>query len=128
MNGDGTTLPITVLNDSGGDVLTLFDADLGALLANKVWYLGWLGYADVTNASGVSEVFPRLVCQVRFLRLDGRPWSEWIEEVAIVRPLGPGVSRLSGRFLRRSMYFGSGPGNRIMSVATTKGGMASLLD
>ena len=28
-NGDGTTLPITVLNDSGSDVLALWDVELG---------------------------------------------------------------------------------------------------
>lgn len=40
MNGDGTTLPITVLNDSGSDVLALWDVDLGLCPSGRAPVVG----------------------------------------------------------------------------------------
>jgi hypothetical protein len=51
---------------------------------------------------------------------DNSPWSDWIEEYAIVQPLHPGASRLSGRGIGRFLYLGTGPGNHFLAVAATR--------
>ena len=61
------------------------------------------------------------------MRDDNTPWSDWIEEVAMVQPDGPNLLRLSGCGIREVLYLGTSPGNHSLAVATTKGGLASLL-
>jgi hypothetical protein len=58
------------------------------------------------------------------VREDDSPWSDWINERAVVKPVAPGVPRLSGHRIRD---VGTAPGNHFLAVAATKGGMASLL-
>jgi hypothetical protein len=55
------------------------------------------------------------------------PWSDWILEDAIVRPMALGVPRLSGSGIREALYFGTGPGNHVLAASTTKGGLTVLL-
>jgi hypothetical protein len=61
------------------------------------------------------------------VREDDSPWSDWINERALVKPVAPGVPRLSGNRIRDVMYLGTAPGNHFLAVAATKGGMTSLL-
>jgi len=50
-----------------------------------------------------------------------------MQESAIVKQALAFVPRLSGSAIRGVLYFGTAPGNNVLAVAATKGGMASLL-
>jgi hypothetical protein len=55
------------------------------------------------------------------------PWSNWIDECAIVKPALPGIIRLSGTGIRNKLYIATTPGNNFLTVSATKGGLTSLL-
>jgi hypothetical protein len=126
LGGDGTVLGIIAMNDTGSEILTLFDTDL-PLLGNSQGYNGWIGPAAVVDATGTVTVFPTMFVQVRPVRDDNTPWGNWIDEEAIVKQPALGVSRLSGVGIRHHFYLGTAPGNHHLAVAATKGGLASLL-
>jgi hypothetical protein len=77
--------------------------------------------------NGAINIYPMVLVQVRLMRDDNSPWSDWIKEHAVVKPASRGVPRLSGRGIRKALYMGTAPGNHVLAVATTKGGMTSLL-
>ena len=83
--GDGTVHRIIVINDTGSNLLTLFDTDM-SLLGNLQGYTGWRGDATVTNASGITNNYRRLRVQVQLVRDDDSPWSNWIDELAVIKP------------------------------------------
>jgi len=124
--GDGTTHRITVMNDTGSNILTLFTTDI-LQLGNMQGYAGWLASMGVTDATGTVTVFPTIRVQVQLVRDGNTPWGNWIDELAIVKQPGPNVMRLSGFGIRNALYLGTAPGNHVLAVAATKGGMASLL-
>ena len=124
--GDGTIYPITTINDTGSSNMMLFDTDI-ALLGNSEDYDDWIGNVTVRDASGGKHTYQRLRVQVQLARDDNSPWSDWIKEHAVVKPASRGVPRLSGRGIRKALYMGTAPGNHVLAVATTKGGMTSLL-
>jgi hypothetical protein len=124
--GDGTISGIIVMNDTGSDVLTLFNTDL-AELGNIQAYAGWLGMAAISGANGAIDWCPMLAVQVQLVRNDLSSWSEWIDETAIIRPLVPGILRLSGVGIREQLYFGTAPGNATLAVSATKCGLSNLL-
>ena len=114
------------MNDTGSNLLTLFDTDMSSL-GNFQAYRDWMGVAAVRNASGTINNYRRLRVQVQLVRDDDSPWSGWIDEEAIVRSAGPGVTRLSGVGIRDILYFGTAPGNHSLAVSATRGGLTSLL-
>jgi hypothetical protein len=97
--GDGTVHGIIAMNDTGSDVLTLFDTDMPHL-GNIQAYAGWRGQTAVRNANGTIDICPEILVQVQLARDDSSPWSDWIDDLAIVRPARPGVARLSGVGIR----------------------------
>ena len=124
--GDGTVHGIIAMNDTGSDMMTLFTTDL-QLLGNIQGYAGWLLPTGVIDANGLTTSFPTIHVQVQLVRDDNTPWGDWIDELAIVRPPGPNLSRLSGAGIRDVLYFGTAPGNHVLAVSATKGGLTSLL-
>lgn len=50
------------------------------------------------------------------------PWEDWIQELAVLRHLVPGIDRLSGVGMRNHYYFGTRPGNHEVAVSSIKGG------
>ena len=126
LGGDGTTYGITVMNDTGSDMLTLVTTDF-QLLGNTQGYSGWLLSTGVTDASGNTTVFPTILVEVQLVRNNGTLWGNWIPERAIVRQAVPNLPRLSGVGIRRVLYIGTAPGNHLLAASTTKGGLASLL-
>jgi hypothetical protein len=124
--GDGTVHRVNVINDTGSSLLTLFDTDI-LQLGILEGYTGWRGEVTVRNASGTVNRYRRIRVQFQLLRDDDSPWSNWINDYAVIKPDSQGVPRLSGCGIRRVMYLGTPPGNHLLAIATTKGGMASLL-
>src|SRR5271163_4247257 len=60
--GDGTIHGIIAMNDTGSDILTLFDTDL-LHLGNIQGYTGWPGPVAVGNANGTVGVYPLIHVQ-----------------------------------------------------------------
>jgi hypothetical protein len=120
--GDGTVHGIIAMNDTGSDMLTLFNADL-AVLGNIQGYSSWQVPTGVIDANGTTTVFPTIVVQVRLVREENTPWGNWVNEVAIVKQLGPNVPQLSGIGIRGHWYIGTAPGNHLLAVGTTEGGL-----
>ena len=81
-----------------------------------------MGLIEVLNASGGVDILPQLDVQVRSIREDLMPWSEWIYEITIVKGVISGLIRLSGAFIiiiHDHFYFGTGPGrDSRLAVAT----------
>jgi hypothetical protein len=124
--GDGTTHGISVMNDTGSSILSLFDTDMQHL-GSFQGYTGRLGQVEVRSANGMIDRYPRIHVQVQLMRDDDSPWSGWIDEWALVKPSSPNVPRLSGIGMRDILYLGTAPGNNLLAVAATKGGLTSLL-
>ncbi|KAI9763427.1 MAG: hypothetical protein M1840_000508 [Geoglossum simile] len=120
LGGDGTVHGIIAMNDTGSDVLTIFDADI-PLLGNSDGYAGWVGPVAISDASGAVGFFPKIRVEVQMVDDNNLPWSDWILEDAIVRPVTVGVPRLSGYGIREALYFGTGPGNHVPAASATKG-------
>jgi len=114
------------MNNTGSNRLTLFHSDL-PYLGNIQEYTGWLGPIAVQCANGTIDLYSGILVEVMLVRDDNTPWSNWCEEYAIVKPNAPGLLRLSGCGIRKVFYLGTSPGNHSLAVATTKGGLASLL-
>jgi hypothetical protein len=125
LGGDGTVCGIIAMNDTGSDILSLFTTDLPHLGGNIQGYLGWHGQTSITDANGGIAFFPTILVQVRLVRDDDTPWSDWIDEFAIVKQHNPNVPRLSGARIRRVLKFGTAPGNHLLAVSATKGGLTS---
>ena len=126
LGGDGTVYGIIAMNDTGSNTLSLFTTDF-LNLGNIQGYFGWNGRANIVDASGVITMLPTVLVQVQLVRDDNTPWSDWIEEEAIVRQPGPYITRLSGAGIRDALYIGTAPGNHLLAVSATLGGLASLL-
>jgi hypothetical protein len=124
--GDGTTYGIIAMNDTGSDVLTLFDIDMPHL-GNTHGYNGWIGQAAILTANGAVNNYPLIVVQVQMVGNGNLPWSNWIDEFAIVKPAIPGILRLSGIGIRDALYIATTPGNNFLAVSATKGRLTSLL-
>jgi hypothetical protein len=124
--GDGTVYGIIVMNNTGSDVLSLFYSDMQHL-GNIQGYAGWQGAITIFCANDTINQYPKIEVEVQLVKDDNTPWSDWFPEVAIVQPDGPGLLRLSGYGIRNALYLGTSPGNHSLAVATTKGGLASLL-
>jgi hypothetical protein len=77
--GDGTVHGIIAMNDTGSDILTLFNADL-ALLGNINGYIGWRMPVSVMDATGTITIFPTISVQVQLVRDDDTPWGNWIDD------------------------------------------------
>ncbi len=126
LGGDGTFCGVIVLNDTGSNIFTVFTSDFQHL-GNTQEYDGWIGDGSVTDANGTATVLPQLIVQVRLVDNHSEPWSDWIFERAIVRTPHPSVDRLSGRGFRDVFYIGTGPGNHVLAVSASKGGLTTLL-
>jgi hypothetical protein len=113
--GDGTFHRITVMNDTGSNILSIFDTDM-LHLGNAQGYAGWFGGVAVRNANGTVNRYPRIHVQVQLVRDDK---SVWIDEWAMVKPSSPNVPRLSGLGIRDILYLGTAPGNDLVSQNRT---------
>lgn len=126
LGGDGRRFKgITAINDTGSDLLTLFDYDLDNL-GNLNVYHGWNGYIQVRDANGLVQAFPTILVQVQLADNNWDSWSNWFFEEAIVRQGYLGVPRLTGAGIRSHFFMGTPAGNDILSVSTSKAGLTSL--
>lgn len=127
LGGDVTRHGISVLNDTGSDVLTIFNTDLTSL-GNHEQYTGWLGFVDICGCNGDVEMLLSLMVEIRLVRPGSLvPWGNWLSEEAILRQPAQGVARLSGSLMRERLFFGTRPGNYQVAVSDTKGGLNAII-
>lgn len=124
--GDGTTHGVSVIHDTGSDIMSILDIDL-ARMGNMQAYNGFLGEMSCLDAGGRLEDQPTLSTQVRFVDAKFVPWSGWIDEDAIVRRAASGVNRLSGSGIRWDFIFATPKGNSFVAVSTNKAGINALI-
>jgi hypothetical protein len=124
--GDGTEFPITVLNGTGSNIMSIFSGDLQQL-GQKDTYTGWSGVIAVMNAAGGRYFHPGILVQVRLVNANHTVMSDWINEQAICKACHPGVPRLSGTAIRDFMYLATAPGNDVLAVSSDKPGLLALL-
>src|SRR5580700_6139265 len=99
--GDGTVHRIIAMNDTGSDILSLFHSDLQCL-GDTQGYTGWRGVVQILCANGTISLYPKIKVEVQLVKYDNTPWTDWFQEVAIVQPDSPGLSRLSGYGIRNA--------------------------
>jgi len=114
------------MNDTGSEALTLFTTDFPYLGGNIQGYRAWLPDSNILDANGGITVFPTILVQVRLVKDDNTPWGDWVVELAVVKQPSPNLSRLSGIGIRHELYFGTPPGNNLLAVSATRGGLTSL--
>ncbi|OAT00265.1 uncharacterized protein BDCG_16552 [Blastomyces dermatitidis ER-3] len=104
------SITVTMLNDTGSDVLTVFDTDLTAL-AIPPTYEGFGTYVSVSTPNGII-IRQQVIVDIQLLDSQGNPVSDWIREEGVITPAALGVGRLSGDGIRQSLYFATAPGNQ----------------
>ena len=123
--GSGQWFYIRMMNDTGSDIMTMFDTDF-AQLGDLTFYFPLYDRRQINNANEFIEFLYTIDLEVQLVRESGEPWSEIFLERALIRqPFG--VHRLSGLGLRHNFFIGTGPGFDRLSMANTKGGMSSML-
>jgi hypothetical protein len=124
--GDSTEFPMIVLNDTGSNTQSIFDADLPHL-GSLDSYTGSCGLQSVINADAEISYFPGLLVQVRLVSADGKYMSGWMDEIAIVRADRPGSPRLSGAAVRWHMYTATSARNTTLAIASSKHELVAAL-
>jgi hypothetical protein len=81
---------------------------------------------SILNVSGGTTLLPTIRVQVQLVRDNNTPWGDWIDEAAIGKKPSLGVPRLSGVGIRGVLYIGTAPGNHLLAISATKGGLTSL--
>jgi hypothetical protein len=119
---------VSIANDTGSDVQTVFTTDLANLQYDPNIYRGNLPAIYVNTAGGV-VLRQRIILEVQLLKADGSVVSPWIQEVGVITAVQQGVQqyRLSGNAMRNFLYFGTAPGNAQLYVAEKKNGLVSQL-
>ena len=87
-------MPVNMVNDTGSDVLTMFDTDL-PLLGNMSKYVTAGPSIHLTLADGTAQSLPALWVEVRVTEFDGTNPSPWFIERAVLRSQTGEVARLS---------------------------------
>ncbi|KAI4148192.1 MAG: hypothetical protein LQ340_005188 [Diploschistes diacapsis] len=124
--GDGSTTNITMMNDTGSDIMTLLDTDL-ANLGNLDNYIGGTDIIPISSANGIVEYLWRHYLDVQLCTQAGEPMGRWFDEIAVLRRAYPGIATLTGSGIRRVFWMGTSPIFDTLAIAETRGGMTSLL-
>jgi hypothetical protein len=117
---------VTIVNDTGSNIQTIFTSDLQTLNYNQNTYRGNLGNEHIfTPAGPVHRALIRI--QIQLADANGMEMTPWLLETAVITPSQLGLPRLSGLALCNSVYFATAPGNTTLYVAVKKNGIVSQL-
>lgn len=98
---------IDIANDTGSNVLSVYRSDLDQLNFNAATYPALGKPMSIMTASGFIQRMA-LTVQLRVLDSEGLHMTDWFdEEATIVKNPLPGMQRLSGRNIRKELYFAS---------------------
>ena len=76
LGGDGTAWGISVLNDTGSDIMSVFNTDLLQVGGGIQAYGGWAGNKRIYNANGTFDICRTLLVEVQLVRDDLSPWTD----------------------------------------------------
>ena len=94
-----------VHNDTGSNLLTVFDTDLIALGVSELTYWTVEDPTTVHLAAGHSVLMRCLTMDIRVLDRNGEPMTPWFPERGVLVKREPGSIRLSGMNMRNELYF-----------------------
>ncbi|EGE07551.1 hypothetical protein TEQG_06465 [Trichophyton equinum CBS 127.97] len=102
-----------MLNDTGSDLLIVFDTDL-IILGIPPTYMGFGPPIGIVTAGGSVRV------EIQLLNFQSEPIPGWTFEEAVVVLSSEGAVRLSGNGMRQCLYFATAPGNTQLYVSQKK--------
>jgi len=119
---------VTIANDTGSNIQTIFTTDLINLHYNPNTYHGRLGFIPVLTAGGY-VAREQIIIEIQLMKANGTIVSPWFREWALITPIQLGVPqyRLSGSAMRNHLYFATAPGNAALFVAEKKNGIVTQL-
>ncbi len=124
LGGNGTVINVTILNDTGSTIQTVFRNDLIAMGAHLVQYHGYGHIVQIGTANG--NVNGRSIW-VETRIMNGTGASDWFFELGVIMPQGQISTRLTGSQIRNHFYFATAPGNQHLYIAEKKNGIVAQL-
>jgi hypothetical protein len=124
--GDGQWHNIQMMNDTGSDIMKIFDSDF-AMLGNLSDYDPVSDWVLISDANGFQQPRQRIFVEVQLARGIDDEWGPSFLEAGVIYPDGLGIPRLTGLGLRLNFFIGTAPDFTYLAVACTKSGMSSLL-
>lgn len=110
---DNVVLRIGILNDTGSNLQTVFDNDLGSLGYNPQTYQGNICLVYIETANGI-VARQGIVIEMQLKKPSWEPASDWFIENGVIVPFGPNITRLPSPGVRSSLYFATAPGNQYL--------------
>ena len=77
------TLWVSIMNDTGSNLQTIFPTDLVALGYNQLTYRGYLGVFSTLAAAGVIYQ-ERVMIEMQIIKADGTAVTPWFGETAVI--------------------------------------------
>ncbi|KAJ5957676.1 hypothetical protein N7501_011955 [Penicillium viridicatum] len=114
---------ILICNDTGSNVLTIFDSDLRALNFSMARYLRAIRGSVQVNTANRWALQTLMFVEMQIVTSTFVPLTPWFEESAIVKADTPGDRRLLGAAMRNYLFFATAPGNAHLYVAQKKAGI-----
>ncbi|KDB21867.1 hypothetical protein H109_06216, partial [Trichophyton interdigitale MR816] len=104
-----------MLNDTGSDLLIVFDTDL-IILGIPPTYMGFGPPIGIVTAGG------SVLVEIQLLNFQREPIPGWTfeEAVVVLSRSSEGAVRLSGNGMRQCLYFATAPGNTQLYVSQEK--------
>ena len=129
---NGLILTLTVLNDTGATIATIYRRDWDAINVNKK---PPTEYTNTLLADGRTAIRETVTYQTRLVSFgsDGNLFAitSWIVDKGVIvdNAIGPQELRLSGAKMRNTCYFLTSPknGNNFLYVAASKDAMVRVL-
>lgn len=85
----GLSIYVTIGNDTGSNILTIFPTDLIALRYDPQTYGGDMGIIAIDTPNGVCNR-EKVAVEIMLVRADGSPVTGWFVEAAAITPVTPG--------------------------------------
>jgi hypothetical protein len=122
--GSGTEYAVSVLNDTGSNLLNVWDNHAASMGIDKPTYTQYRAPVAVDTAAGTTYRTKTKV-QICVMDLTQVPLSDWFEEDCVVVPQTSPL--LSGQNMRNELYFATAKGNRELFVGKTKNSIVMAL-
>lgn len=121
------TTKVEVHNDTGSNLLTVFDTDLWSLGSSETTYWAIEAPSAVRLAAGHTVMMRCMPVEIRLLDRNGFPMTPWFEERGVLVEYKPGSIRLSGLSMRNELYFVTNRSN-ILYTGRSKSSVFQVTD
>ncbi|KAI9793204.1 MAG: hypothetical protein M1816_000625 [Peltula sp. TS41687] len=126
LGGNGSSLVVPMLNDTGSDYFTFYGHDWSLLQSASDQYFGY-GLPTLIHTANGDVVRQTIMIQLQLIRLDGTPLGAWFNEFAVLSEFSHPSYRLSGATIRDHYYFATARGHPDLYVAEKRHGIVSQL-